>query len=322
MTRHFDDCANELRVSRGALLRYQTGMAAVVRSMGVDAAHVVDVVHDAFVLACGKPEMERPDPVNENAFGAWLCTLAKYAAMTTRRDAFRSREMPAPAEEIELVAEEKDVYLGPFEDKVVASTIFARLSRDDGSLLHQHFYEDKDIKELAEEHGIAWSTMRSRVDCVLDRARIAVSDAAPRPGRRRRVWAMPLVVLGLVAREARAYVGSLWARFFGAVHRGPTRLIGCAATTAAILAATPDAGPRAADGCGARAQNVRSGHSAETDGRSVGLVRSKSASPRETPKETIPSRHEVSPPHHYEQRSTSLWSITNALRDTEARAKK
>ncbi|WP_348652845.1 sigma-70 family RNA polymerase sigma factor [Polyangium sp. y55x31] len=295
-------------------------MAAVVRSIGVDAAHVDDVVHDAFVLACGKPEIERPDPKDDVAFGAWLCTLAKYAAKTNRRNASRSREMSAPAEDIELVAEEKDAYLGPFEDRVIASTVFERLSRDDGALLHEHFYEDKDIKDLADEHGIPWSTMRSRVDCVLDRARIAVRDVAPRSGRRRRAWAIPLALLGFAAREARAHVGSLWVRFFGALRRGPARLIGFGATAAVILAATPDSGLHAADGFATGGKNIQStGY--EDAARCADLVRSTLASLQEAPKPTVPRNTKASPPRRYEQRSTSVWMIANAIRDAEAQAK-
>ncbi|MDI1484662.1 hypothetical protein [Polyangium sp. y55x31] len=265
--------------------------------------------------------MERPDPKDDEAFSAWLCTLAKYAAKTNRRNVFRSRETPAPAEKIELVAEDKEAYLGPFEDRVIASTVFERLSRDDGSLLHEHFYEDKDIKDLAEEHGIPWSTMRSRVDCVLDRARIAVRDVAPRSGRRRRAWAIPLALLGLAVREARAHVGSLWVRFFGALRRGPARLIGFGATVAVILASTPDSGSRAADGFAFGAQNIHSGGSEDAE-RCADLVRSTLASPREAPKPTVPPNTKASPPRRHEQRSTSVWMIANAIRDAEAKTKK
>ncbi|MDI1451881.1 hypothetical protein [Polyangium sp. 6x1] len=188
-------------------------------------------------------------------------------------------------------------------------------------MLHQHFYEDKDIKDLAEEHGIPWSTMRSRVDCVLDRARIAVRDVAPRSGRRRRAWAIPLALLGLAVREARAHVGSLWARFFGTLCRGPTRLIGCGATVAVILAATPDAGSHAADGFAAGAQNIQSVGS-EDAARCADLVRSTLASPQEAPKPTGPRNTEASPPRRYEQRSTSVWMIANAIRDAEAQTKR
>ncbi|MDC3960697.1 hypothetical protein [Polyangium jinanense] len=182
-------------------------------------------------------------------------------------------------------------------------------------MLLEHFYEDKDIKDLAEDHGIPWSTMRARVDCVLDRARIAVRDVAPRSRRRRRAWAIPLALLGFAAREARAHVGSLWVRFFGTLHRSPARLIGFGATAAVILAATPDAGSRAADGFAAGAQ---SGHSEET-ARCTAFVRSRLARPQEDPESEMPSNTKALPPRRYVQRSTSVWMIANAIRDAEAR---
>ncbi|MDC0744699.1 hypothetical protein [Polyangium mundeleinium] len=158
MTRVLDDCSNELGISREATLRYLDVMAAVVRSVGVDSAHGMDIDHHAFLLACRKPKAERPDPYDEEAFGAWLNAVAKYAALTNR----------------------------------------------------------------------AWATMRERMDNVTHRARIVVNEPAARAKRRRRrrIGAIPLALFGLVAREARAQVGSFWTRLVVSLHRTPARFIG------------------------------------------------------------------------------------------------
>lgn len=323
MTRGIDDCSNELGISREATLRYREAMITVVRSVGVDPAHVMDVVHNAFLLACRKPKAERPDPENEEAFGAWLNAVAKYAALTNRKDASRSREVPVPTEDIVRAIDATGAHVEHFEAKVDASRIFERLSRDDGSLLHEHFYEGTSIKELAAEHGIAWATMRERVDCVLERARMTVDKAARRSRHRRRIAAIPLALLGLVAREASAHVGSFWARLRGSLHRTPVRLIGSLGTAAAIFTATPHVGSCAGETFAARASSAE-GRVSDEFALPAALVRSRPMipTPGETPKTTSPQRT-PSPPkarsgHRYEDRSPSAWMIANALRDAEA----
>ena len=320
MTRVTDDYSNELGISREATFRYREAMAVVVRSVGVDPAHVMDVDHNAFLLACRKPKAERPDPEDEEAFGAWLNAAAKYAALTNRKAALRSREVATPTEEVMRAIEAAGAHVEHFEAKVDASRIFERLSHDDGSMLHEHFYEETTIKELATEHGVAWATMHERVDCVLDRARIAINEAAPRSRRRRRrITAVPLALLGLVAREARAHMGSFWARLRGSLHRTPARLIGSLGTAVAIFTATPHIGSCAGETLAHSAE----GRISEL-ARHAEFVRSRrnGPTPGETPKATN-ARRTSSPPkagsgRRYEERSTSPWIIANALRDAEA----
>lgn len=202
------DCAKELQVNRAVLMRYRDAMAGVVRSMGVNGATVEDVVHDAFETACRKAETDRPDPRDEVRFGGWLCALAKYAAMTTRNDNARSREVSSPTEELEDVADSHRAYIGHYDDKVAASSVFAGLNADDRALLHQHFYEDKTVQELAIEQGVPWSTMKSRLDGVLHRARTIMVD--DRTHRRRGAGAVILAALALCFRETYVKLRSSW----------------------------------------------------------------------------------------------------------------
>jgi RNA polymerase sigma factor (sigma-70 family) len=204
-----DVCAKQLQVTRIALLRYRSAMAGVARSMGVNGPTVEDVVHDAFEMACRKAEAERPDPTDESRFGGWLCTLARYAALTTRKDTIRNREISSPSEELESVPEFNAAYISNFDDKVAASVVFAHLNADDRALLHQHFFEDKTVKELAAERGIPWTTMRSRLDGVIHRARTIMDD---KPHRRRGFGAAALAWLTLSLSEAYARIHASWSR--------------------------------------------------------------------------------------------------------------
>ncbi|MDI1442396.1 sigma-70 family RNA polymerase sigma factor [Polyangium sp. 6x1] len=327
MTRVIDDCSNELGISREATLRYRDAMAAVVRSVGVDSTHVMDIVHHAFLLACRKPKAERPDPKDEEAFGAWLNTVAKYAALTNRKEASRSREVATPTEEIARAIDARGAHIENYEAKVDASRVFERLSLDDGSLLHEHFYEGTTIRELAAERGVAWATMRERVDTVIHRARIAVDEPAARSGRRRRrrITAIPLALFGLVAREARAQVGSFWARFVGSLHRTPARFLAGFGTAAAIFTGTPHLRSWAGEGGAfvARAHSVE-GRIPDELPQHAGLVRSrpKPPTPAEVPKAAGPRRTLIGGPktppgRRYEERSPAPWLIANALRDAE-----
>ncbi|TKC97868.1 sigma-70 family RNA polymerase sigma factor [Polyangium fumosum] len=320
MTHVLDDCSNELGISREATRRYLDAMAAVVRSVGVDSAHEMDIVHHAFLLACRKPKAERPDPYDEEAFGAWLNAVAKYAALTNRKDATRSREVATPTEEIVRAIDARGAHVENYEAKVDASRIFERLSHDDGSLLHEYFYEGTTIKELAAERGVAWATMRERMDNVTHRARMVVNEPAARSKRRRRrrIGAIPLALFGLVAREARAQVGSFWTRWVGSLRRTPARFIGSLGTAAAIFTGTPHLGSCAGEerAFAARADCME-GRISDDLARHAGLVKSrpKPPIPAEASKVTSPR---PPPGGRYEDRSPAPWILANALRDAEA----
>jgi RNA polymerase sigma factor (sigma-70 family) len=196
----------ELRVTHAALMKYRGAMAGVVRSMGVNGPTVEDVVHDAFEMACRKSETDRPDPTDEVRFKGWLCTLAKFAAMSTRNDSARSREISSPAEELEDVPEHHRAYIGHFDDKVAAAFVFASMGAEDCRLLREYFYEDKTVQELAAEHGVPWTTMRSRLDSVIERARMIMVDS--KTNRRRSLAAIILIGLSFRFREAYAQLQS------------------------------------------------------------------------------------------------------------------
>ena len=167
-------------MARIAVLRHRGAMIGVVRSMGIVGPAVEDVVHDAFETACRKAEEDRPDPSDETRFAGWLCTLAKYAALTARNDRTRSREVPSPTEELEGLPESDDACVGRCEDRVIATAILENASEDDRELFRRHFYDDATVQELAAERGIPWTTMRSRLDAAVCRARAITSGREKR----------------------------------------------------------------------------------------------------------------------------------------------
>jgi len=227
-----DVCAKDLQVTRAALLRYRGAMAGVVRSVGVIGPTVEDVVHDAFEMACRKAETDRPDPRDEARFGGWLCTLARYAALTSRNDTIRSREISSPSEELEDVPDPNVAYISHFDDKIEAAVVFANLNADDRSLLHQHFYEDKTIQELAVERGVPWTTMRSRIDGVIHRARAVMDDKS---GRRRHFGAIALTWLLVSLHEVYARIHTSWAQSKRTVAAGALGFVTGGAVVAALL---------------------------------------------------------------------------------------
>lgn len=221
-----------LQVSPAAFLRCRGAMTGIVRSMGINGSSVEDVVHDAFEAACRKAETDRPDPADETRFRSWLCTLAKFAVMNTRNEAARSKEAISPTDEIPDISVSHRAYISHHDDKVAAAVVFASLSADDRALLYQHFYEDKTVKELAEEHGVPWTTMNSRIESALHRARAIMFDDGS--NRRRGAGGIVLAALGLWFRELYVRVQSLW----GSSKRTALLLgvgVGASATVAALL---------------------------------------------------------------------------------------
>lgn len=233
-----DLSANESRATGNAMMRYRSAMAGIVRSMGVYGPAVEDVVHDAFEAACRKADGERPDPKDEGRFLSWLCTLAKFAALTTRNDSARSREISAPTEELDDVPEPHRAYIGRYDDKLAASVVLSQMSDDDRALIHQHFFEDKTVQELAEERGVPWTTMRSRIDGVIHRARSILDDKDDKDDkavRRRGLRAGVFAAIALRFSEIREGLQLSWSRSKHSLAVGLIGLATCGLMVAALV---------------------------------------------------------------------------------------
>ena len=254
-----EDHAEGLGISDADLRHYIALMVAAARARGVEAFHVGDVVNDALVHAIGKPKAERPDRFDREGFGKWLCRYAINAARSYLRERRRSLEDLKEHEELERVFDERDPF-EPLPEHPDVSVVLAELSAADARLLCAYAC-DVPIAALAEEHGVPWTTMRSRVDAAIRRARIALGlEDAPASRRRRKVVVLPLVFLGALAREARAHFDALRGRLVVSFFRGPMRLVGAVVGFAAVLAtpcsSAPHAEPR---GSGAPAVATYSG---------------------------------------------------------------
>ena len=321
--RKTDMCAKELRVAGTTLMRYRGAMAGIVRSMGVNGPAVEDVVHDAFEMACRKAEGERPDPEDEGRYLSWLCTLAKFAALTTRNDNARSREVASPSEELEDVPEPHRAYIGRYDDKVAASVVLSNLSDDDRTLIHEHFFEDRTVQELAEERGVPWTTMRSRIDGVIHRARSIMDDKA---ARRRGFGAMFFGLLGLRITDIHERMQLAWSRSRHSLATGLLGLVAGTAIVAAMVQAVDQKTPlNSSIFAGTVAKSFPAGSATSLTSPTVnhapvrlaGLAMSPLAAtfPQDKPKKDANSKSGQAVKDPFRERVILPWGISAAIRD-------
>jgi len=97
-----------------------------------------------------------------------MCELAKYEALTNRHAQHRraKREVAAPSKIAEMVSVAPAV--GAVEARKMLHPAFVALQPADQELLHALFAEGKTIHDLAKERGLRWTTMKSRVQRLLD----------------------------------------------------------------------------------------------------------------------------------------------------------
>jgi len=129
----------------------------------------------------------------------------------------------------------------------------------------------------------------SPVSCLRE-ARAFVDSDSPRPRRRRtRTAVFPFLVLGMVARVARAEMAVIWRRFADSIVRLPMRAVCGVAAGAALLGSTPLRDPCAMPGRG----NARYADTVTADRRVDGMqvqtklrIEPRSASPASASKKT------------------------------------
>lgn len=329
-------CAKELQVTRAALVRYRSAMAGVVRSVGVSGPMVEDVVHDAFEMACRKPELERPDPRDEGGFQAWLCTLAKYAALTARNDNARSREVASPVEKLEDVPDLHRANFSRYDDRVDAAVVLANLDADDRSLLHEHFYEDKTVQELAIERGVPWTTMRSRLDGVIHRARTIVDD---RTVRRRGIAASAFSWLSVSFVELASRLSAMWSKKQRLVAAGAAGLVIGGVAFGVVLDANEDLSQLAISNFSIQSSalrrrmtpasmdpsNSKAMHGAVVESPAIPAVRDVPSVPDAAPtiKTASKANSRKAPIVEDEDRTRAIapWAVSAAIRDQEQKGK-
>ncbi|HRI65259.1 MAG TPA: sigma-70 family RNA polymerase sigma factor [Polyangium sp.] len=151
-----------------------------------------DAVQQAFVKALCKPITERPSIQNEKKFVAWLCTLAKYEAMTNRQSQRRraQREVDINTDMTELL--DASASISAVEARKMLEDPLRTLDKADQEFLRALFVEGKTIEELAAEQQVSRSKLEYQRQRILDLLYAAVQ--------------FTVVALVLVPRKARAFV--------------------------------------------------------------------------------------------------------------------
>lgn len=137
----------------------------------------LEVVHDAFVLALCKPISERPPISEKKRFVAWMCKLAKFAALSNRKSKHRrllsqghsDAEMDALCS---MVTNDDTVGAGRALNKALAA-----LKAEDRTLIYAYYVDGKSIADIADEQNLRWSTVKSRLLRALDLLRTALQGS-------------------------------------------------------------------------------------------------------------------------------------------------
>jgi RNA polymerase sigma factor (sigma-70 family) len=165
-----------LGLSRAQVEEVIGAMRGVIIEVGFPA-HIplLDIVHDAFVTALCKPISERPPMSDWKRFVAWMCTLARYAALTNRNIDKRRGEEGEISDD-DIAADERLAELlstsQQDEDPFVRDALrkaFVKLDPKDQDILNAHYRDNKTIIEIARETNMKWSVVDQRRRRALDR---------------------------------------------------------------------------------------------------------------------------------------------------------
>jgi RNA polymerase sigma factor (sigma-70 family) len=166
----------EWGLSNAQVKELLVAMRRMIRKEGCPERLHLDVVQDAFVVALSKPISERRRVTDWPRFVSWMATLAKYSALTNRNTEKRRREDESSEEEIaELLA-----VPAPDTDFLALDALeeaCLQLAPEHQALIKAHYFDGKTIQQLADEQGkLPWTTMKSRVDRVLELLRCALQS--------------------------------------------------------------------------------------------------------------------------------------------------
>ncbi len=138
-------------------------MLAVVRLVGRHAlVSPRDAVQQAWVKALSNPETKRPSIHDFEKFVTYMCTLARYEAMTNRQSSRRrqQREVAAETDIVECLA--GSTAIDALEARLILERPLAALEPEEQELLHALYHDGKTIHEMKEEQELAWTTLDSR----------------------------------------------------------------------------------------------------------------------------------------------------------------
>jgi RNA polymerase sigma factor (sigma-70 family) len=195
-------------------------MLAVARSVSRHSdASDEDAVHEAFVTALSKPTVEPPSSQDEEKFIAYMCTLAKFEALTNRTCQRRQsvREIVSDADIAEMVGVAPSV--DAVEARMMLDAAIKTLKPEQRDLLRALYTDDKTVNDVAEEGDSPWTTVDSRHKRILALLRATIQGI------------IAALVL-LVPKKARAFVAHVMQ---GAPHLlVPATHLSAAMTVAAV----------------------------------------------------------------------------------------
>lgn len=143
--------------------RVKHAMLVIVRSV---ARHTCispeDAVQQAFVKALSKPNIAPPSIQEEEKFVAYICTLAKYEALTNRNAHRRRalREVSSEGDISEMVAVPPAT--NSVEARMMLDPAMMTLTTTERDLLRAMYTEDKSIDDIAKEGALPWTTVDYR----------------------------------------------------------------------------------------------------------------------------------------------------------------
>jgi RNA polymerase sigma factor (sigma-70 family) len=167
----------EWGLSNAQVKELLVAMRGMIRKEGCPERLHLDVVQDAFVVALSKPISERKRVTDWQRFVSWMATLAKYSALTNRNREKRRRESDELSDEeiAELLA-----VPAPDTDFLALEALekaCLQLAPEHQAIIKAHYFDGKTIQQIADEQGkLPWTTMKSRVDRVLELLRCALQS--------------------------------------------------------------------------------------------------------------------------------------------------
>ncbi|MDC3956697.1 RNA polymerase sigma factor [Polyangium jinanense] len=292
-------------------------MVAHVHRIGLGAhVHGIDVVHDAFVTALGKPIEEQPSTHEWEEFVAWMCKLAQYAALSNLKPKRRRTYVSlAPLGDLdERIAGTRDD-----EHDAAVRMAYHALPAEMRDIVGAHAVEGKTIREIAAETKLAPTTVFHRYSrgIGLLHTRLEFVEEAPSRAIGRSAIALPFLLLVLAARVARAAISSAFGQLRTSLARSPMRVMGSVAVGAAIGMWPSGGTPQAMPGTITASQATRADVVRRDEPRSIATIQGSDARTEDATRHGSPRRLPLAPPQRDHAKPFD-WMAANATRRGEA----
>ncbi|MDC0741269.1 RNA polymerase sigma factor [Polyangium mundeleinium] len=291
-------------------------MEAHVHRIGLGAhVHVLDVVHDALMIALCKPIAERPSTREWEEFVAWMCKLAQYAAMTNLKPkSRRTYDFLAPLGDLD------ERIAGPRDDEHDAAVRMAyhALPAEMRDIVGAHAIEGKSIREIAAETKLAPTTVFVRYSRGIDllHARLESLEEEHSRGVGRRVVALPFLLLTVVARVAQAGIAAVFGRFSASFTRSPLRVMGSVVVGVAVGAWPSGGKPQAMPGTTTASQATCADVVRRDEPRSIATIQGSDARTEDGARHGSPRSLPLAPPRRDHAKPFD-WMAANATRRGE-----